>query len=282
MVEITKSGFYSTIQDLGRYGFQSIGVPSSGVMDIQSANFANLLIGNSENDAVIEMTATGSTLLFHVDTTICITGADMSPLKNLVSLKNNTPTLIKSGDVISFGKRSGGFRCYLAVLGGFKTELVMNSRSMYNNVTAQHKLKKGDRLEVLKINSDRSYKNATLKFDTSLFNENYIDVFKGPEFDLLSESQQNLICSNEFTISDANNRMAYQLIQKISNELDAIITSLVLPGTVQLTPAGILIVLMRDCQTTGGYPRVLQLKESAINILAQKSTSQRFLFKLIG
>ena len=74
--------------------------------------------------------------------------------------------------------------------------------------------------------------------------------------------------------------MAYQLNELFKNELDAIITSPVLPGTVQLTPSGKLIILMRDCQTTGGYPRVLQLSLSAINCLAQKYTGQSITFRM--
>jgi allophanate hydrolase subunit 2 len=69
-------------------------------------------------------------------------------------------------------------------------------------------------------------------------------------------------------------------VQNIENHLEPIITSAVLPGTVQLTPSGKLIILMRDCQTTGGYPRVLQLKEASINVLAQKLTGHAVQFKL--
>ena len=74
--------------------------------------------------------------------------------------------------------------------------------------------------------------------------------------------------------------MAYQLENLIANKLDQIITSLVLPGTVQLTPSGRLIILMRDCQTTGGYPRILQLSESSINLLSQKKVGDKIKFKL--
>ena len=76
--------------------------------------------------------------------------------------------------------------------------------------------------------------------------------------------------------------MAYQLKEPLENELTSIITSLVLPGTVQLTPSGKLIILMRDCQTTGGYPRILQLSEDSINRLAQKFTGDKINFILIN
>ena len=76
--------------------------------------------------------------------------------------------------------------------------------------------------------------------------------------------------------------MAYQLEDPLKNSLQPIITSLVLPGTIQLTPSGSLIILMRDCQTTGGYPRILQLSEASINRLAQKSTGDKVRFELIN
>ena len=281
MVEVIKSGFYSTIQDMGRFGNQSFGVPVSGGMDLYSAKLANLIIRNNEYDAVIEMTATGSTLLFHKETVICLTGADMSPLVNDTQIKCNSSIKINPGDILSFGKLKFGFRSYLAVSGGFMTESVMNSRSMYENVTHNSKLSKGDQLEISGIDKSLTQLNASIKIKPLHFIKNTIEVFKGPEYNKLSKTQQSFISSMEFSISNANNRMAYQLNELIENNLIPIITSLVLPGTVQLTPSGILIVLMRDCQTTGGYPRVLQLKETAINILAQKSTNEKIRFKLI-
>jgi allophanate hydrolase subunit 2 len=105
-----------------------------------------------------------------------------------------------------------------------------------------------------------------------------IDVLKGPEFEMLSKTQKDALFSKPFIVSKNNNRMAYQLTETLSNNLDSIITSSVLPGTVQLTPSGKLIVLMRDCQTTGGYPRILQLKESSINVLAQKFADSEISF----
>lgn len=75
--------------------------------------------------------------------------------------------------------------------------------------------------------------------------------------------------------------MAYQLDQTVKNNLTPIITSMVMPGTVQLTPSGKLIILMRDCQTTGGYPRIFQLSDTAMNILSQKFTGAMIKFKLL-
>lgn len=279
MVKVLKAGLFSSIQDLGRYGYQEFGLPYSGVMDRQAAKVANALLGNNENDAVIELTMTGPALKFESDTLICITGADMSPKLNHIGITNNQVVKVKPDDILSFGKLKKGFRTYLAVLGGFQSEISMCSRSMYSGVTLSSQLSKGNALEINIFDGDFNPKNAILKVDNRYIVHHEIQVFKGPEFDLLSIEKQEELLNSDFTISKSNNRMAYQLNESLENDLDAIITSAVLPGTVQLTPSGKLIILMRDCQTTGGYPRVLQLSASSINVLSQKYTGQLIKFK---
>ena len=281
MVKVVNPGFYTTVQDFGRFGYQDYGVPVSGAMDHYSAQFANALLNNDEKDAVLEITMTGPTLEFHNHTSICISGADMSPELNDLSIKLNAAIVVKPNDILSFGKLKDGFRSYLAVAGGFQSEIMLNSRSMYRNVTSKFKIEANDELTVNEMVPKVSDKHALLKFNSEMFAFNSIEVFKGPEFELLSSAQQERLFNQEFTISNLYDRMAYQLEEPFKNNLEPIITSLVLPGTVQLTPSGNLIVLMRDCQTTGGYPRVLQLKESSMNCLAQKFKGNSIQFRLL-
>lgn len=280
MVKVLKPGFYSTIQDFGRFGFQEFGVPYSGVMDKRATALINALLGNNENDAVLEMTMTGATLQFETGTCIALSGADMSAKLNEKLISLNKMILVKPRDILSFEKLNHGFRCYLAVLGGFKTETIMNSRSMYQNITKEVMLRKNDELKTSMSTTLNLKHHASIKFDSSYIESEEIKVFKGPEFEFLTKGQQNELFSKPFTISKDNNRMAYQLEETFQNNLKPIITSVVLPGTVQLTPSGKLIVLMRDCQTTGGYPRVLQLKASSIDVLAQKFTGNTISFKI--
>ncbi len=282
MVKVIKAGFYSTLQDLGRIGFEKYGVPVSGVMDSYSAQLANALLNNSKTDALLEITMTGPTLQFYQDTFICIAGAIMNPMLNQEAIKQNHVIRIKQGDVLSFGKLESGFRSYLAVSGGFESEMVMDSRSMYKNITAQVKIACGDELQIAIASNILDRTHSAIKVNANHFSTKDIEVFKGPEFELLTKNQQQQLLSEEFRVSKKNNRMAYQLNELVENNLKPIITSLVLSGTVQLTPSGTLIILMRDCQTTGGYPRVLQLSESAINILAQKFTGNTIHFSLIS
>ena len=251
MIEVIETGLYSSIQDKGRFGYENYGVPISGSMDQFSSTLSNKLLNNKEQDAVMEITMTGPVLKFYNKTVISITGADISPTLNNNPIRMNRAQSIEKGDVLSFGKLKYGIRSYLSVLGGFLTKRVMSSRSMYSNITKSFRIVKGQS-----------------------------KVFKGPEFDFLSKTQKNEIFKNQFTISNDNNRMAFQLKENFKNKLKPIITSLVQQGTVQLTPSGKIIILMRDNQTCGGYPRILQLTENAINRLSQKHMNNNISFEL--
>lgn len=280
MIKVLKAGFYSSIQDKGRIGFASLGVPISGVMDTYSANIANSILGNSLDAALLEITFGGTKLEFLSDTVICISGGNFSPKINNQPVLLNTRIIISKNDVLSFGSVHFGVRCYLAVLGGFKTEIKLKSRSFYKKITENNVIQKNEILPIDEITHKLVSSNTSVKVLKSHFNTKHIQCYKGPEFDLLNDTQKQLLFNNLFSISNDNNRMGYRLRESIKNELPQILTSAVLPGTIQLTPSGKLIILMRDCQVTGGYPRILQLKESAINQLAQKTTNDSFNFVL--
>ena len=279
MVKVLNAGFYTTIQDLGRFGFQQYGVPFSGAMDHYSAILANAILNNKENDAVLEITVKGPKLQFTSPTVICITGANLSPCLNENPIELNKPIIVSNNDILTFGKLQSGIRTYLAVSGGFLSKSVMKSRSMYKNVTQEFVIKKNTILSIVQKYKKPEITHSSVK--SLNLNTLEIEVFKGPEFDMLSDLEKEELFIRYFSISNNNNRMACQLNEIFENKLQPIITSLVIPGTVQLTPSGKLIILMRDCQATGGYPRVLQLSEIAINVLSQKFTNDKIQFKLL-
>ncbi|GAB1309168.1 biotin-dependent carboxyltransferase family protein [Urechidicola sp. KH5] len=282
MIEVLHPGLYTSIQDLGRFGYRNQGVPNSGVMDAISAGLANALLNNTVDCALLEMTVIGPKILFTSETAIAITGADMSPKLNDKRISNNKVVHIKNGDVLSFGNAVNGARCYLAVKGGIQSECVLNSRSQFKNITHKIKLAKNDRLEIVSI-TETNFKTASgkLRMNNAFFNTNELLVYKGPEFDILKSEDQKKVFNTEFTISNNSNRMGYQLNEIVAPHNTSIITSPVLPGTIQLLPSGRLIVLMKDAQTTGGYPRILQLSEKAISILAQKNLGDKVRLELI-
>jgi biotin-dependent carboxylase-like uncharacterized protein len=269
MIRVLKKGLYTSIQDLGRVGYRNFGVPISGVMDHDSAILANSILANMENDAVMEITLQGPQLQFLTATKIAITGADLSPTLNGEPITANNSLDIKRNDILDFGKRINGARAYLAIAGGFQTDLALNSRSYCQDITTKKTLDHGDDVSFLSSFAANSKLYRKSIIAPSVINKLELKVHKGPEYDLLNVEQKDRLETQAFTIG-LNNRMAYQLEEPLGNQLRSILSSAVLPGTVQLTPSGKMIILMRDCQTTGGYPRIFQLSESAINVLSQK------------
>lgn len=281
MLEIVSAGLFSTIQDMGRYGYRNLGVPTSGVMDQYSAQLANALLDNDADCALIECTFTGVSIIFHCDTYIAITGAKCGIRLNHKAVKSHRVIQVHSGSILKMTTISNGIRTYLAVAGGFDSPKVLNSYSFYSNITYKSKLEKGD---VLKINNiSKNIKNrSTIKINNNHFTQKTIQVMKGPEYDQLDKRVKLDLLRGRYKVSSQSNRMAYRLIhQNINLKAKEIITSGVQTGTVQLTPSGEVIILMRDCQTTGGYARVLQLTDQAINQLSQKQAGRVISFLLM-
>ncbi len=279
MIKVLKEGLFTTIQDIGRFGYKNIGVPVSGSMDQTSAKLANLLLGNDESSAVLEMTLVGPTLEFMNDTYISITGADMNPSLNKQKVLQNKPLFVNKGDILYLSHSSNGMRSYLGIKGGFNSEKKLGSKSFYRGITKREKLIKNDKIKFAKVTSSPMKMNKSIN-DFKINRKNKINVFKGPEFDLLDSNSKDIIFNTDFTIG-VNNRMGYNLVEPIENSISSIISSPVMPGTVQLTPSGRLIILCRDCQTSGGYPRVLQLDKSSMDSLSQKTIGQTIKLKLV-
>jgi biotin-dependent carboxylase-like uncharacterized protein len=279
MLKVLKSGFYTTVQDSGRFGLRDKGVPVSGVMDKETVYKINTLLENDEKASVLEITMTGPTLEFEEDTYITLGGAEFSITLNNEPVENYELLKIKAGDILSYGRLKKGFRGYLAIKNGFQSSEVLGSRSCYSAITPSGVVKDKSEIKYIKF-ANFDPKISGLKIN-SLLDETELYVGKGPEFDLLNDKQLEQIFFKEFTVAPENNRMAYQLKEVIGGHSFSMLTSATLPGTVQFTPAGKLIVLMKDGQTTGGYPRIIQLTDKAISILSQKKSGDTISFKLL-
>ena len=278
MLRIKESGFFTTVQDGGRFGYRDMGVPLAGVMDQQAYALANSLLENKAGEAVLEITMTGPKLEFEAPTVIAITGAEMSASLNGSPIQNNEVHSVRAGDQLSFGKLRAGFRSYLALKGGLKTETVLNSRSFCKNITRADRIVDGDELAYETITGFQP-KVSGLRLQSPAKTKR-LEVFPGPEFDLLDQEQQQQLLNSNFTVAKDYNRMAYQLEEALPPLKVSMITSATLPGTVQVTPSGKILILMRDGQTTGGYPRILQLSSQSISVLAQKKFGDKLSFLL--
>ncbi|EAR01513.1 biotin-dependent carboxyltransferase family protein [Maribacter sp. HTCC2170] len=279
MLKVLKSGFYTTLQDMGRFGYRHKGVPVSGVMDVSVVKNANRLLENDTNASVLEITMTGPTLQFEENTFIALGGAELSATLNNEPISNYKVYKINAGDILSYGRLTQGFRGYLAIKEGFKSKRVLASQSQYFPITSSGNLIDKEELEYEEVGFFEP-KISELKTE-SLLGETILEVSKGPEYGLLVDEHMEKLFFKEFSVAKEYSRMGYQFEEKINGHKMSMLTSATLPGTVQLTPSGKLIILMKDGQTTGGYPRILQLSDKAISILAQKKFGDRVSFKLV-
>ncbi len=279
MLKVLKQGFFTTLQDQGRFGYKDKGVPVSGSMDTYSTKVINALLENNISAPVIEITMTGPTLEFTADSYICIGGAEFLVTLNTSPISLYKVYKVKSGDVLSYAKLNKGLRAYLAIKGGFKSNMVLNSASFYFPITNKRCFKNSDEIGYVEC-KDFNPKISHLKIN-SLLNTNVLEVAKGPEYNLLNKNQIKGLFTTLFSVSNQYDRMAYQLQETIEGLSYSMLTSATLPGTIQLTPSGKLIILMKDGQTTGGYPRVLQLTDKAISVLAQKKFGDNVILKLL-
>ena len=277
MIKVIQPGLFTTIQDGGRHGFRNIGIPTSGFMDQESAWAANELVNNNKDESLLEITLTGPTLIFNCNCVISITGGDFNPLINNLPVKMYQSINVRTGDILKLNNTINGARSYIAISGGLNVKSLFGSKSFFSNISDSYHLKKGDEIKVSKKSESQILKWDKLKFNLNRF----MKVFKGPEYDLLSTNSKKKLFKNEFTIN-TNNRMAYNLEEKLQVDIKTIISSPVLPGSVQLTPSGKIIILHRDCQTTGGYPRILQLDTNSLNNLSQLKSNDKIKFSPIN
>ncbi|NOQ72189.1 MAG: allophanate hydrolase subunit 2 family protein [Crocinitomix sp.] len=277
MIEVISTGIYTTLQDQGRFGYRNYGVPISGPMDLISARNANRILNNEPNAALLEFMLQGAVLKFNQAATIAITGATDSPTLNDEKIAVNIPIKVQVNDCLKVGRCSAGSFGYLAIMGGFLGEKILNSLAHYKGITSNQRILKG---EILKFNS-QSFQALSISNKIELIDFNTQEIFasKGPDYDTIDPKTVKNLLNSSFTVSNEINRMGYRIDAQTPLEAAEILTAPVQPGTVQLTPSGKLIVLMADCQTTGGYARILQLSAKSRSILAQKRTGSIFRFK---
>ncbi len=281
--QIVKSPFSVTIQDAGRFGFLEQGIPISGAMDLKSATIANQLVEKPDDNPVLEITLSGTEISISGKCQIAITGANLSPRLNNKPISTWQTISIKKPSIISFGKAVSGSRAYLAFNGTFNLKPWLGSFSAFGNLTPALVLKNGDSIEGLPSTSV-SKKIYPEKYRSTFHNSQKIKVWKGPEFDNFSKKQIDHFLKTDFKIAPNSNRMGYNLTKGFKNykQKNELISSGVLPGTIQVTNSGHLAILMRDAQTTGGYPRIAHVLGDDINKLAQMKAGDEIFFEIVS
>lgn len=250
----------------------------SGWMDTQSALLANQLLGNGPYSPIIECMGSGGEFVFHEWLWIACTGAKASIRLDAEAIEINRVLQVSPGQTLCIGAFAEGHVLYMGIAGNIFNKRVLGSHSPLQGIHPQ-RLEKG--MTVVgewKKSLQPSTSHITPNSDYAAI---CVPVIPGPEYDWLSRNQKKTL-QQLFTISKRTDRMAYLLEGSpvIAETQRNMRTSAVMPGVVQWLPSGKFMILMRDCQTTGGYPRVAILDEAAINLVAQKPPGSQIRFEI--
>ena len=303
-LHILRPGLLSTVQDLGRYGYQSDGIIVSGAMDALALRVANLLVGNEENAAGLEITLLGPRIRFEADCLIALTGAHLSPTLNGQPVAGNRAVWVAAGTELAFGPVVAGCRAYLSVAGGVAAPLVLGSRSTYLRAgfggQEGRALRAGDVLPVGEPSAvGRQLVQLLARPGTAWAAAGFtpgpalgprppyrpvLRAVRGPEYGQFSTESQRAFWNEPFTITPAADRMGYRLQGPLLRRLEEteLLSSAVTFGTVQVPAGGQPIVLGADHQTTGGYPRLAQVISVDWPALAQAAPGQALRFQEVS
>jgi len=287
-VRMLKAGMLTTVQDLGRTGYQNQGIGTSGVMDVRACKIANLLLDNAENEAVIEFTLIGPTMEFTSDTIIAITGGDFEPKINGETAQMYKAIYMSRGDILSFGSAKTGSRGYIAFSSYLNIPVVMGSRStnMKSMIGGFHgrKLQNGD---LLYFRIRRRYLPYFLSrtLEMPVIEDKPVDirVVMGPQEDAFTKAGRETFLSGEYVVSSEFDRMGCRLegpyiaVRKTSD----IISEGIAFGSIQVPSHGKPIVLLSDRQTTGGYAKIATIASVDIPKLVQRKVDSKVRFHAI-
>lgn len=283
-IEVIYPGFLTTIQDLGRFGYQKLGIPVSGAMDTAAYEAANRLCGNVNGEAVLEMTMLGGRYVFHDPAVIAITGADMHPTVNGMDVPMYTQLHVQAGDRLDLHSVDNGCRTYLAVAGGLDIPAVMGSRSTHIRCriggVEGRALKRGDIIPT--GTKDPSELPSAKQLAQPVYEKEItVRVIPGPQDDCFTEKGRETFYSSSYIVTQQSDRMGVRLkgAQIESKEGTDIVSDGIVFGSIQVTGAGLPIVLMADRQTTGGYAKIATVVSEDLPLLAQAAPDTIVHFK---
>ena len=288
-IRVLKPGMLTTVQDLGRTGYQSQGFSVAGVMDVRSFKIANLLLDNPENEAVLEFTLIGPTLEFTSATIIAITGGDFQPTINGEPAPMYTAIYMNKGDILKFGSARTGSRGYIAFSSYLDIPVVMGSRC--TNMKSSIGGFKGRKLQAddyIRFRIKRRYLPFFLsrKLPGDQFDDDNttLRVVMGPQDDLFSKQGIETFLNEEYTVTNDFDRMGCRLEGPFiaPKEASDIISDGIAFGSIQVPAHGKPIILLADRQTTGGYAKIATVASVDIPKLVQRKTDHKIRFEAIS
>lgn len=288
-IEVLHPGLLTTVQDLGRTGYQRFGVSVSGAVDPRSAAVANILAGNPDGEAVLECTVLGPQLRFDAPAVIAVTGADLGPTLDGIPVENYRALRVQAGQTLRFTGPKCGCRAYLAVSGGLDVPEVMGSRSTYMKakIGGWHgrKLEKGDVLPLRAPGTEpKALENRAIAPEFRGRSEYTLRVVMGPQDDAFTPGGVSAFLSGVYTVTPEFDRMGCRMEgPEIEHNGSAdILSDGIAFGAVQVPDSGQPIVMLADRQTTGGYTKIANVISADFRILGQLKSGDRVRFEKVS
>lgn len=289
-IKFLKSGLCTQIQDEGRFGYRDIGVAVSGAMDSFAYKISNYLVGNNEELASLEITMVGPKIKFYDTELIAICGADLSPCINGENVENWTALKVNKGDILSFKGNKCGTRAYISFAG--EVDIPKQLGSFSTNIKASfggfqgRNIKTNDEINILtnKENINRYTGNKLdKKYRPNYYGNIKVRVVLGPQNDYFNESEINKFFNETYEVSSLCDRMGYRLTGTALKHCKSanIISDANSIGAIQVPGDGMPIILMNDCGTTGGYPKIGTVIQCDIIKISQLKTGEKISFKII-
>jgi antagonist of KipI len=273
-LKVLRPGMLTTVQDLGRWGWQGFGVPVAGPMDAYSHRLANCLAGNDRDAAALEITLMGPELEADTDTVCVVAGARFKTTVNGVRTEEGQPFVVPAGGRVNLGARLAGARATFAVRGGFDVPTIFGSRA--TSVVSRigpfngRALRAGDVLPTAQYGKiARPCEGSPLPLPAGGAR---VRIMRGPQDALFTTEAVEALCTSRFAITPQSNRMGYRLdgplLHRAGDHAD-ILSDATPFGSIQVPAAGTPILLMADRQTTGGYPRIATVISADLPIAGQ-------------
>ena len=275
-IRVIQPGVLTTVQDLGRFGFQQYGVPVSGAMDPRSLKLANLLLGNDPGEAALEITVTGPQLIFGEANYAVLTGGDLGAELDGKPMPRYQAVKIEAGQTLRFLGLRNGCRAYLAFAGGLDVPLVMGSRSTFMKAKIGgikgRKLEAGDELRFRAPQPDLPFpERRRIGTDFVPQKQYELHAVLGPQDDHFTEAGLRTFFSEVYTVSADFDRMGCRLDGPPIEHKDGadIISDGIAFGAVQVPSSGKPIIMTADRQTTGGYTKIATVCSADFRFLGQ-------------
>ncbi len=287
-IEVQSPGLFTTVQDLGREGFGPLGVSPSGAADPISLRIGNLLVGNPDGAASLEMTLLGGTFLFRDGGFAAVTGSDFGGMLDGAAIPSWTSFRVRPGQVLVLGPTRSGARCYLCARGGIQVKLFLGSASTHIlsglGGLEGRALKKGDLLEIGAAIGEFAQVSVVPNAVERLLPRKILRVTAGPQSDWFPESSRIAFHAGAYRVSEEANRMGLRLEgPPIETPRGGqMITEGVPLGAIQVPAGGQPIILFVEQQTTGGYPKIANVISADLSSVGQLRPRDEIRFEAVS